>query len=116
MDPLSVLRTFVMNNQLDQIVESDSAIDFGGLHTFNKNSLTGYKSDTGKGDFYDLDGVLFYVRNWDLSLPDYMKAAKTQEVTQVKFIDQKVRGRLCITYEGLLVTRKQSPGPYMYCY
>lgn len=93
MDPLSVLRSFVMKNQLDQVVESESGstIDFGGLHSFDKKALTAYKSEQGKGDFYDLQSLLFFIRDTDRSIFDAMKIAKEQGLMQVKLIDKMVR-------------------------
>ena len=95
MDPLSLLRTFTINNELDHVVESGSEIEFGNRYSFDKTALTTYKSSQGKGDFYDLQSVLFFIKNVDLPLKDYFTGTRNAGVAQIKQLDKKVRfGRM----------------------
>jgi parafibromin len=89
MDPLSVLRTFITNNELDQVVESGSSINFGGRFSFENAVPTAYRSGQGKGEFYDLQTLLFYVKNMERNYGDYLKAAKDKGLAQVKLLDRK---------------------------
>jgi parafibromin len=79
----------MINNELDQVVESGSSITFGGRFTFENTAPTAYRSGQGKGDFYDLQTVLFYVKNQDRNYGDYLKAAKDKGLMQVKLLDRK---------------------------
>lgn len=89
MDPLSVLRTFVINDELDQVVESGSSLNFGGRFSFENTVPTAYRSGQGKGEFYDLHSVLFYVKNLGINYGEYIKAAKDKGLMQVKLLDRK---------------------------
>ena len=92
MDPLSLLRTFAMSNQLDLVVEMDEMINFGDSHSFDMKDLTAYKSDHGKGAFYDLQSVLYFLKEIkNHSFTDYFKAAKDAGLMQVKLLDYRVR-------------------------
>jgi parafibromin len=77
------------NNELDQVVESGSTINFGGRFSFENTAPTAYRSSQGKGDFYDLQTVLFYLKNQDRNYADYLKAAKDKGLSQVKLLDRK---------------------------
>lgn len=79
----------MINNELDQVVESGSSINFGGRYSFENTAPTAYRSGQGKGDFYDLQTVLFYVKNQDRNYGDYLKAAKDKGLMQVKLLDRK---------------------------
>jgi hypothetical protein len=43
-DPLSLLREFVSNGKIDEVVQSGDRVDFGGKFSFSKGVPTGYKS------------------------------------------------------------------------
>lgn len=93
MDPLSILRTFVVSKELDRVVERDSEIDFGGRFCFAKSTPTAYKSEEGKGPFYDLQSVLFFARTFekpDVSFQGYFKEAKERGLMSVRALDRKV--------------------------
>ena len=95
MDPLSALKEFVAGGQLDQVVESGSQIDFGGRYSYDKAAATAYKSQQGKGDFYDLQTVLFFARSLvgpNFNFMEYFKAAKEKGLPPVKLLDNKVSG------------------------
>ena len=77
--------------RLSEVVEEGPVIKFGDDYSFDKKSLTAYKSNQGKGDFYDLQCVLFSVQSQNLgSSMDYFKAAKERGITSVKILDRKV--------------------------
>ncbi len=79
----------MINNELDQVVESGSTINFGGRFSFENSAPTAYRSSQGKGEFYDLQSVLFYLKNQGLNYGDYLKATKEKGVLQVKLLDRK---------------------------
>jgi parafibromin len=92
MDPLSVLRSFATSKDLGRVTQSDNEIDFGGRARFEKNAPTAYKSEQGKGPFYDLETLLFFARSLErpeVSLMDYFKEAKDKGVKPVRAIDRK---------------------------
>jgi hypothetical protein len=93
MDPLSILRTFVVKKELDRVLEQESEIDFGGRFRFAKSTPTAYKSEEGKGPFYDLQSVLFFARTFekpDVSFQGYFKEAKERGLMSVRALDRKV--------------------------
>jgi len=92
MDPIYVIRDFVVNGRLEEIAESGSEIDFGGSYSYRGTAPTAYKSQQGKGDFYDVQSVLFFARSLgpEFKFMDYFKAAKERGLMQVKMIDNKV--------------------------
>lgn len=92
MDPLSILRSFVTSKDLGRVTQVDNDIDFGGRARFEKNAPTSYKSEQGKGPFYDIETLLFFARSLerpDVSLMDYFKEAKDKGVKPVRAIDRR---------------------------
>jgi len=102
MDPIFVLKDFVVAGELDKVIEKgdNAEIDFGGRCSYENTAPTGYKSMKGKGAFYDLRSVLFFARSIgpDFTYMEYFKAAnKNKELGTIKLIDHKV-GRSCPNY------------------
>jgi hypothetical protein len=92
MDPLSLLRDFYVRGQIGQVVaREDGKVDFGGRYVFDRHVKTAYASNAGKGEFYDLDSLLYYARSLagGVKFTDYFKRAREQEKKQVSFIDKK---------------------------
>jgi hypothetical protein len=96
MDPLSLLRDFCINRQLDQVHVKGDKVYFGDRFTFPKTMATSYKSQMGKADFYGLEGLVFFIKAFHggskaPSFPDYMQSARSSGVPFVNFVDRKVR-------------------------
>lgn len=91
MDTISILREYTVNGTLDQIDEKDSQINFGENYSFDKSVSTGYKSNEGKDDFYDLETLVYFAKSLgpNYNYKDYYLAAKQKGIKQIKLIDIK---------------------------
>lgn len=97
MDPLTLLREFVVSGHADQVVLNGDRVDFGGRYSFARSIPTSYKSQQGKEDFYKLESLLYFVKNFltTAAAPkytDYFKSAKQLNLEPVSFLDRKVQG------------------------
>ncbi|CAL8463246.1 g2780 [Coccomyxa elongata] len=90
MDPLTVLRDFVIHKRLDNITESEDGkrIHFGDRYSFPKDVATAYKSQMGKGDFYPLNALVFFMKNAKRA-SELIKLASEAGVRPVTFVDRK---------------------------
>jgi len=88
MDPLSLLRDFVIDGNIDRVVVEGDLVDFDGRVSFSITEPV-YKSEQGKGDFYPLGDLLFYAQRLHQKFTDYIKAAKAVGKKQVAFFDRK---------------------------
>ena len=95
MDPLSLLREHVSSSRIDQVVLAGDRIDFGGRYSFPKAAPTSYKSQQSKGDFYDLESLLFFAQSLGptFKFTDYFKKARKAGLTQVTYLDRTVSER-----------------------
>jgi Paf1 complex subunit CDC73 N-terminal len=98
MDPLSLLREFYISSQLDQIEVKNDRIKFGEKFTFLKTLPTAYKSQLGRGEFYTLETLLFFLKYFhggepNPSFPNYMQVARSSGLPYVSMVDRKVRVR-----------------------
>lgn len=89
MDPLTVLRDFIVNKEMDQVEERDGKISFAGRYEFDASALTAYKSSQEPKIFYDLGTLLLFSRhlhmkNW---VREYRKTAKDRNVQMVRMLD-----------------------------
>lgn len=88
MDPLSLLRDFVVDGNIDRVIVEGDLVDFDGRVSFSITDPV-YKSEQGKGDFYPLGDLLFYAQRLHQKFTDYIKAAKAAGRKQVAFFDRK---------------------------
>lgn len=88
-DPLSLLREYVSTGRIEEVVLTGDRVDFGGKFSFNKTVPTGYKSQQGKGNFYDLETLLFFAKHVDAKFTDYFKKAGKEIGKAVTFVDRK---------------------------
>jgi Paf1 complex subunit CDC73 N-terminal len=90
MDPLTLLRDYNIKGQLESVVTRGDRIEFGDSFSFPKSFHTAYKSR--KGDFYDLETVLFFLQSLKQGqkLGAYIKAAQAQKIKPVAFVDRQV--------------------------
>lgn len=88
MDCLSVLREFAMNGKLDQVSITDTDVVFGDGQSFPRDTKTAYKSNQGKGEYYQLDILVYYMQNVDA--PNYIANARAAGMKTVMFLDRKV--------------------------
>lgn len=96
MDPLLLLRDFCINKQLDKIEVKNDRIKFGEKFTFLKSMPTAYKSQLGKGDFYSVETILYFLKFFyggkgSSSFSDYMQNARSAGLAHVSRVDRKVR-------------------------
>eukprot|EP00242_Pyramimonas_sp_CCMP2087_P008402 CAMPEP_0198213576 /NCGR_PEP_ID=MMETSP1445-20131203/28947_1 /TAXON_ID=36898 /ORGANISM="Pyramimonas sp., Strain CCMP2087" /LENGTH=251 /DNA_ID=CAMNT_0043888239 /DNA_START=278 /DNA_END=1029 /DNA_ORIENTATION=+ len=90
MDPLRRLRDAVIRDELDSVVADDENITFGDQISFPKKLETSYKSQRGKGNFYSLEVLLFYMtKGRQLAPGAYMQEANKTQLQAVSFIDRK---------------------------
>lgn len=93
MDPLTLLRDFVTLGKVEEISVSGERIDFGGRYSFGKSVSTSYKSQQGKEGFYDLESLVFFVRNTvsgGVKFGDYFKNARQAGLMPISALDRKV--------------------------
>lgn len=91
MDPLSLLREFITTGQFGQVtIDEDGTVDFGGRFTFDKNAPTAYKSDQGKGEYYDIESIVFFVqKDYASKFREYYNEVKKLGIKQVTFVDKQ---------------------------
>ncbi len=91
MDPLSVLRDFIVSKQLDKVVVEGDRVHFGDQYSFSKTAFTTFKSNRGTGDFYQLEVVLFFYQYGGANAAEYVRRCTQQGVALVAVPDRKVR-------------------------
>jgi hypothetical protein len=87
MDPLSLLREFNLNKQVDAIKIEGDDVNFGGQYVFRKSAYTAFK---GQRDYYTIEAVYYVLQTRGLSQPEYLKAAAAAKLGTVAFVDRKV--------------------------
>lgn len=88
MDCLSVLRDYAMRGKLEQVSITDTDVLFGDGQRFPRDTKTAYKSNQGKGEYYQLDILVYYMQNVDT--PNYIANARAANMRTVMFLDRKV--------------------------
>lgn len=88
MDCLSVLRDYAMHGKLEQVSITDTDVVFGDGQRFPRDKKTAYKSNQGKGEYYQLDALVYYMQNVDA--PNYIASARAADMKTVMFLDRKV--------------------------
>lgn len=82
-----------MDGKLRHINMNGSRVDFGDQYSFERDTLTTYRSEKAKGPFYAVDALLTFVRERSTPFPEYVRKAKEVGVRTVSYLDRKV----CVT-------------------
>ena len=91
MDPLTLLRDYIKGGRLSEVTIADDRVRFGDAFSYPKSSKSSYRSKQGKGDFYELESLLFYARHIGSSkFREYLRHAQTAKVAPVAFVDTRV--------------------------
>ena len=88
MDPLSLLRDFNLNQQLQDVQVLGEQVNFGTSYVFPKSSFTAFR---GQKDYCTLEVVLHVLQTRSLSQPEYIRAAAAAKLNTLAYIDRKVR-------------------------
>jgi hypothetical protein len=89
MDPLSLLKDFMLSRRLSKIAREGDRINFGNTYVFPHSASTGFKNAQ-KQD-YTLEVILNLVQNRNLTHPEYLKNAMDKKIGAVSLTDRKVR-------------------------
>eukprot|EP00252_Welwitschia_mirabilis_P011474 TRINITY_DN25733_c0_g1_i1.p1 TRINITY_DN25733_c0_g1~~TRINITY_DN25733_c0_g1_i1.p1 ORF type:complete len:435 (-),score=51.96 TRINITY_DN25733_c0_g1_i1:118-1422(-) len=100
MDPLSVLRDYTIKGELDKIQAAGEDFHFGDEYKFPRSIETAYRSK--QGGFYNLECLVFFVKNSHLKHIDYLQHARVQKIQTVTLPDRKalldyLQGKLSTT-------------------
>uniref|UniRef100_A0A5B6ZC17 Putative RNA polymerase II accessory factor n=1 Tax=Davidia involucrata TaxID=16924 RepID=A0A5B6ZC17_DAVIN len=87
MDPLSALRDFTIQNELDKIVRVGDDFRFGNDYTYPCSIATAYRSK--QGNLYTLETLVHYIKNHHLKHTDYIQNTRTQKIPVVTLPDRK---------------------------
>ena len=90
MDPLALLREFMLKQELDSVTKVGDRVVFGDRYSFPASAKVGYKSQQGKGDFYTLDKVFAFATHLKMPFGEYLRWAVSTGVGGVSGLDRKV--------------------------
>lgn len=92
MDPLSILREYVIHKKMDDVhyePGDDAKVLFGDRYAFDSKTLTTYRSSQEPKTFYDLETLVLFARHLDMKnwVREYRKTAKDKNVAMVRMLD-----------------------------
>lgn len=87
MDPLTVLRDFTIQNNLDKIIRVNNSFRFNSQISFPCTIETAYRSK--QGNFYTLETLIYFIQNVNIKHHDYIRNAGTQKINAVTLLDRK---------------------------
>ncbi|GAX79100.1 hypothetical protein CEUSTIGMA_g6540.t1 [Chlamydomonas eustigma] len=87
MDPLSLLKDFMLSGRLSKIAREGDRINFGGTYVFPQTASTGIKGAQ-KQD-YTLEVILNLVQNRNLPHSEYLKNAMDKKISAVALTDRR---------------------------
>ena len=90
MDPLSVLRQFVTEAKLQQVVTDGDRINFGEAYSFPKHVYTAFRANRGTGDHCALEQLLVFIQHIGAGPGEYIKRCQQLGLQPVLVIDRKV--------------------------
>ncbi|KAH9298790.1 hypothetical protein KI387_030472, partial [Taxus chinensis] len=88
MDPLTVLRDFIIRGDLDKIMISGDEIRFGDEYHFPSNAETAYRAN--HGSLYNLESLVFFVKNCHLKHAEYVVQVHTHKLQRVSLPERKL--------------------------
>ena len=105
MDPLTVLRQYVMDGQLGNVVTAGDRINFGDKYSFPRNSYTAFRQ--AGGDFYQLEALLLFaevILRDKGNMGEYVQRARAgdNKIQVVNVVDRQVSCRTCMSSQVLV--------------
>jgi hypothetical protein len=101
MDPLTVLRQYVMDGQLGKVETAGDRINFGDKYSFPRNSYTNFRQFG--GGFYQLEALLLFaevILRDQGKMGEYVQRATAgdKKIQVVAVVDRQVSWYCCIVH------------------